>query len=170
MLHGIRLKEFTLKLLHWNDQTNAYSWSCIVQTSMIMLANSPLGPQLWHQVQTQTSSQSSFTLERDWQQALAKMLHRWVRNSNFFSAKFCTSTNQVNQDNKTCRDFNNGTCTLSICKFQHKCSKYFTSGNSQRPCRRQQHNIQPQPTQFTNLQASNTNQSQQVWGTTQRAP
>ena len=80
-----------------------------------------------------------------------------ARDSNFSSATFCPSTNATSQNNKTCKDFNNGTCTWSICKFQHKCSKCFTAGHSQRQCRRQQHNMQPQSTQ-----SSNTNQSQQV--------
>ena len=33
-----------------------------------------------------------------------------VRDSNFSSATFCPSTNEPNQDNNTCRDFNNGMC------------------------------------------------------------
>ena len=64
-----------------------------------------------------------------------------VRDSNFSSDNFCPSVSAANQDNKTNRDFNNGTYTQSICKFQHKCSKCFTAGHSQRQCRRQQHNM-----------------------------
>ena len=85
-----------------------------------------------------------------------------ARDSNFSSATFLRSTNATSQDNKTCRDFNNGTCTQSICKFQHKCSKCFTAGHSQRQRRRQQQNMQPQSTQSSNHQTGNTNQSQQV--------
>ena len=40
-----------------------------------------------------------------------------ARENNFSSATFHSSTNAANQDNKTCRDLNNGTCTQSICKF-----------------------------------------------------
>ena len=85
-----------------------------------------------------------------------------ARDSNISSATFHPSAIATTKDNKTCRDFNNGTCTWSICKFQHKCSKCLAAGHSQRQCRRQQHNMQPQSTQSNNLQASNTNQSQQI--------
>ena len=91
-----------------------------------------------------------------------------ARDSNFSNTTFHPSTSAANQDNKTCRDFNNGTCTQSICKSQHRCSKCFMARHSQRQCRRQQHNVQPQSTQSNNLQASDTNQSQQIQGTTQR--
>ena len=83
-----------------------------------------------------------------------------ARDSNFSSATFCPSSKAASQGNKTCRDFNNGTCIQSICKFQNKCSKCFTTGHSQHQCRRQQHTMQPQATQSSHLQASNTNQSQ----------
>ena len=85
-----------------------------------------------------------------------------ARYSNFSSATFHPSANAITLDNKACRDFNNGTCTWPISKFQHKCSKCFAAGHSQRQCRRQQCNMQPQSTQSNNLQASNTNQSQQI--------
>ena len=52
--------------------------------------------------------------------------------SNFSNAIFCPYSTPVNQDIKTCRDFNNGTCTQSICKFQHRCSKCFTTGHNHR--------------------------------------
>ena len=54
-----------------------------------------------------------------------------ARDSNFTSANFHPSSNAASQGNKTCRDFNNGTCSQSICKFQHKCSKCFTTGHNQ---------------------------------------
>ena len=85
-----------------------------------------------------------------------------ARDSNVSSAIFHPSTKATTQDNETCRDFNNGTCIQFICKFQHKCSKCFVAGHSQRQCRRQQCNMQPQSTQSNNLQGGNPNQSQQV--------
>ena len=48
------------------------------------------------------------------------------RDSSFSSVDFCAPNTSITEDNKTCRDFNNGICTRSICKFQHKCSKCFT--------------------------------------------
>ena len=89
-----------------------------------------------------------------------------ARESNFSSANFCPSSTPKNQDIKTCRDFNNGTCTWSICKFQHRCSKCFSTGHNQRQCRKQQHNI---TAQSGNILTSNTNQGQQIRGTSQRS-
>ena len=58
-----------------------------------------------------------------------------ARESNFSSANFQSSSTPMNQDIKTCRDFNNRTCTRSICKFQHRCRKCFTTRHNQRQCR-----------------------------------
>ena len=51
----------------------------------------------------------------------SKCFARGTRKSNFSSANFCPSSIHSYQNIKTCRDFNNGTCTRSICKFQHRC-------------------------------------------------
>ena len=85
-----------------------------------------------------------------------------ARESNFSSVNFCPSSTPMNQDIKTCRDFNNGTCIQFICKFQFRCSKCFTTGHNQRQCRKQQLNITAQSAQSGNILTSNTNQSQQI--------
>ena len=92
----------------------------------------------------------------------SKCIAGGARENNFFSANFHPSSTPMNQDIKTCRDFNNGTCTQSICKFQHRCSKCFTAGHNQRQCRKQQRNITTQSAQSGNISTSNTNQSQQI--------
>ena len=99
----------------------------------------------------------------------SKCFARGTRESNFSSSNFCPSSIHTNQDIKTCRDFNNGTCTWSICKFQHRCSKCFTTGHNQIQCRKQQCNVTAHPAQSGNILTGNTNQSQQIQGTSQRS-
>ena len=115
MLHGIRLLEFALK---WPDQ-------CLPMVQYSADINDdagkfPFGTTYNYDIKFRLRHQANPALPWNYidNRLWSKCITGGVRD-------FCPSANAANQDNKTCRDFNNGTCTQSICKFQHKCNKMF---------------------------------------------